>query len=147
MEHAGHRSAAANASKIVMGVDDAKENLLILKAIIQSAGFTFISAVGGHEAIALIRRAVPRLILLDVEMPGIDGFETCRRLRSDPALERTPIAFLTARKTAADVQAGIAAGGNDFIIKPFDREQLIERVRFWAARRAPIRLAAVAATG
>jgi DNA-binding response OmpR family regulator len=68
-------------------------------------------------------------------MPVMDGFETCRRLRAIYALKHTPLAFLTARKSADDVRAGLAAGGNDFIIKPFDPGRLIARVAHWTGKR------------
>jgi DNA-binding response OmpR family regulator len=72
---------------------------------------------------------------LDVEMPHLNGFDTCARLRTNMALRNTPIVFLTARQTAEDVQRCIAVGGNDFVIKPFDVEKLAARVDFWTNRR------------
>ena len=79
----------------------------------------------------------PRLVLLDVRMPGMDGYETCRRLRAMPALARVAVVFLTARKSSADVRARLEAGGDDFIVKPFDPAKLIARVVHWTSRRAP----------
>jgi CheY-like chemotaxis protein len=129
-------SAESNRSKIVMGVDDVPENLAILKAYVVGAGYTFVGAASGEECMALVSRIKPRLILLDIEMPnGIDGIETCRRLRRNLDLKRVPIAFLTAQKTAQAVMAGMAAGGNDFIAKPFQQDKLIERVHHWTSRR------------
>jgi two-component system OmpR family response regulator len=123
-------------SKIVVGVDDIPENLAMLKAYVTAAGFMFFGARSGEECMALTARVVPRLILLDIEMaPGIDGLETCRRLRRSRELKHVPIAFLTAHKSANDVMAGIAAGGNDFIAKPFQREQLLQRINHWMSRR------------
>jgi two-component system cell cycle response regulator len=129
-------SPESNRSKIVMGVDDVPENLALLKAYVVAAGYTFFGAASGEECTAMASRIKPRLILLDIEMPnGIDGIETCRRLRRSPDLARVPIAFLTAHKTAQAVMAGMAAGGNDFIAKPFRQDKLIERVRHWTSRR------------
>ena len=122
-------------SKIIFGVDDARENLVLLSALIKNAGYSFFAMESGKEALIMATRIVPRLILLDIQMPDLDGFETCRRLRTMPLLNPVPIAFLTAAKTPADVQNGIAAGGNDFIIKPFDREQLLHRIDYWTTRR------------
>ena len=68
-------------------------------------------------------------------MPDMDGFEVCRRLRAVPEGRVIPVAFLTALKTRDDVRAGIAAGGNDFILKPIDRAKLLERVSVWSNRR------------
>ncbi|MFI4934900.1 MAG: PleD family two-component system response regulator [Caulobacterales bacterium] len=127
--------AASRKGKIILGVDDQPENLLILESVIESQGFTFFGVSSGPECLGLAQRISPKLILLDIQMPGMDGFETCRRLRAVYALKHIPVAFLTARKAAADVQAGIAAGGNDFIVKPFDPEKLLNRVLHWTSRR------------
>jgi CheY-like chemotaxis protein len=121
-------------SKIVLGVDDAPENLFLLQAVVKSGGYTFVAAKSGAECLTLLHRLTPRLILLDIQMPDMDGFATCRRLRANPALRHIPIAFLTALKTAADVTTGLAAGGNDFIVKPFARAQLLKRVKHWTGR-------------
>jgi two-component system, OmpR family, response regulator len=128
-------SVANNRSKIIVGVDDVPESLSLVGHIVSEAGYTFMGAAGGNECLALVARIVPQLILLDVEMPKMDGFETCRRLRADGRLTHVPIAFLTARKSTEDVRSGMAAGGNDFVLKPFDRAKLIERLNYWTRHR------------
>ena len=90
---------------------------------------------------SLAMRMAPRLILLDVQMPGINGYETCRLLRNNHNLAHIPIAFLTARKTPEDVRRGVAVGGNDFIIKPFDAAKLRERIHYWVNRYVRVRAA------
>jgi two-component system OmpR family response regulator len=125
---------ASAISKIVVGVDDAAENLLLLQAAVKAGGYTFMGARSGTECLSLVGKMAPRLILLDIEMPDPDGFETCRRLRLIRQLSRVPIAFLTARKTPEDVKRGIALGGNDFIVKPFDPVKLLDRIRHWTGR-------------
>jgi DNA-binding response OmpR family regulator len=120
-----------NRTKIVMGVDDHALSLTILGAYIQKAGFTFVSAAGGAECLDLTTRVRPRLLLLDIQMPAIDGIEVCRRSRRRLDFQDVPIAFLTARHSAEDVAEGISAGGNDFIIKPVQQSKLIERVSYW----------------
>ena len=127
--------AANNRSKIIVGVDDVPESLALVDHIVSDAGYTFMGAGGGAECLALVARIVPQLILLDVEMPKMDGFETCRLLRADGRLTHVPIAFLTARKSSEDVRKGMAAGGNDFVLKPFDRAKLIERLNYWTRHR------------
>jgi len=122
-------------SKIVIAVDDAQENLEVVKAVVTSAGYTFMGTRSGKECLALALRVTPRLILLDIQMPEMDGFETCRRLRAVGACRGVPIAFLTASKTAEDVRAGMEAGGNDFIIKPFDVAKLLARIEHWVSKR------------
>jgi two-component system OmpR family response regulator len=128
-------SIAKNRSKIVIGVDDNPANLAFLKTTISAAGYSFVGLSGGAECLSIVLRFPPRLILLDIQMPGMDGFETCRRLRGMAETRNVPIAFLTGRRTREDVQQGLAAGGNDFIIKPFDREHLLARVQMWTGRR------------
>ena len=89
----------------------------------------------GPEKDPLALRVDPKVILLDIQMPEMDGFETCRRLRGMFLLKTVPVAFLTARKSSEDVREGLAAGGNDFIVKPFDPEKLLARVDHWMGRR------------
>jgi CheY-like chemotaxis protein len=129
--------AAGRKARTILAADDQPENILMLESLIESQGFTFFGVESGADCLSLAQRIGPKLILLDVQMPDMDGFETCRRLRAMVALEHVPVAFLTSRKSAADVQAGIAAGGNDFIVKPFDPEKLLARVVHWTSRRAP----------
>jgi CheY-like chemotaxis protein len=127
--------AARNRSKIVYGVDDNAANLTFLESTLTDAGYTFVGFSGGLDCLSAIFRVPPKLILLDIQMPVIDGFETCRRLRALPEGRAIPVAFLTGLKTREYVRAGVMAGGNDFIIKPFDRDKLIERVQMWTSRR------------
>lgn len=122
-------------SKVVLGVDDAPENLAFLKRAIEACGYTFVGAKSGVECLEMLGRVMPRVILLDIEMQPIDGFETCRRIRSMTGTDQVPIAFLTARKTANDVKAGLAAGGDDFIVKPYLIPKLRERVEYWMTHR------------
>jgi len=125
------------AATTILAADDQPENILLLESLIETLGFTFFGVGGGAECLALAERITPRLILLDIQMPLLDGFDTCRRLRAMPALASVPVAFLTARKSSADVRAGMLAGGNDFIVKPFDPQKLIARVIHWTSRTAP----------
>jgi len=122
-------------SKIVLGVDDAAENLFLLQSAVKAGGYTFVGAHSGAECLSLLHRVVPRLILLDIEMPVMDGFATCRQIRAIPQLKHVPIAFLTARKTGEDVKKCLEVGGNDFIIKPFDVTRLLERIKHWTGKR------------
>lgn len=126
---------AARRSKIILGVDDQPDNIMILESLIEAQGFTFFGVNSGAECLSLAQRINPRLILLDIQMPEMDGIETCRRLRRIPHFAATPVAFLTARKSVDDVRSGIAAGGNDFILKPIDPEKLLARVAHWTSRR------------
>ncbi|HWE73567.1 MAG TPA: response regulator [Stellaceae bacterium] len=116
---------------VVVAVDDSREMLDILKSVIAGAGYRFFGAGNAAQCMRLVRDVEPALILLDVQMPETDGFELCRQLRAVEAFRTVPIAFVTARRTAQDVKAGIAAGGNDFITKPFDAKSLMQRVDRW----------------
>jgi CheY-like chemotaxis protein len=134
-------AAASAPTRTVLAVDDAPENLAFIKACLASAGYTVFAARSGEECLTLLTRITPRMILLDVQMPGIDGFETCRQIRKRKELTQVPIAFLTARKGAEDVKECVASGGNDFIVKPFECQKLLDRVSHWTTHRAPARAA------
>ena len=122
-------------TKIVLGVDDAAENLFLLQCAMKSGGYTFVGARSGTECLSLLHRVLPTVVLLDIEMPTLDGFETCRQIRTIPNGRHVPIVFLTARKTSEDVKKCLDVGGNDFIIKPFDIAKLLERIKHWSGKR------------
>ena len=128
-------NSSASSTKIVLGVDDAAENLFLLQSAVKAGGYTFMGARSGAECLSLLHRVLPKLILLDIEMPMMDGFETCRQIRAIPEFRQIPIAFLTARKTSDDVRLCLGVGGDDFIIKPFDMMKLLDRVKYWTSRR------------
>ena len=126
---------ASNRNKVVIGVDDMAHDLRLLQHCIQAGGFTFVGAQSGAECLKIVARVEPRLILLDVKMPDLGGFELCRRLRADMRLSHVPIAFLTACNSPEDVKRGLASGGNDYILKPVSVARLMERVNHWTSRR------------
>jgi CheY-like chemotaxis protein len=126
---------SGNKSKLVIGVDDAPENLLLIEGAIRPDGYSFIGLGSGEECLNVLARVVPRLVLLDIQMPGLSGLDVCRRLRANPQLDAVPIVFLTVLNQADNVRDGMAAGGNDFIVKPFDPAKLQERVRYWVKQR------------
>lgn len=125
---------------IIVAVDDSREMLDILKTIVADAGYRFYGANGAKQCLRLVGEVLPDLILLDIQMPETDGFALCRQIRGIEAWKSIPVAFLTARRTAADVKSGIAAGGNDFITKPFDAKSLLSRIERWVALRQSQRL-------
>jgi CheY-like chemotaxis protein len=108
--------------------DDNADNLLLLSATLDDPAYDLVLTTSGEEALAAARETPPDLILLDLRMPGIDGHETCRRLKADPALRDTPVLFLSATDSIRDRLAGFAAGAVDFIGKPFDPDEVIARV-------------------
>jgi DNA-binding response OmpR family regulator len=128
-------SAITMERPVILAVDDSSEMLDILKNLVAGAGYRFYGASNANQCMRLVRDIQPDLILLDIQMPEIDGFELCRQIRALQACQRTPIAFVTARRTAHDVKAGIAAGGNDFITKPFDLKNLLARIERWVKQK------------
>ncbi|MDA7644864.1 sigma-54 dependent transcriptional regulator [bacterium] len=112
----------------ILIVDDVPANLRILSEALESQGYRIQAATDGETAIKLVAASVPELILLDVMMPGIDGYETCRRLKLLPETQHTPIIFITARTETEDVVAGFEAGGVDYLTKPFSEAEVHARV-------------------
>jgi DNA-binding response OmpR family regulator len=128
-------SAITMEKPVILAVDDSSEMLDILKNLIAGAGYRFYGASNANQCMRLVRDIQPDLILLDIQMPEVDGFELCRQIRALQACQHTPIAFVTARRTTQDVKAGIAAGGNDFITKPFDPKNLMARIERWVKQK------------
>lgn len=128
---------ADNKQKIIVGVDDNELNLRLLEVVIKSQNYTFMGADSGAACLDLVGRVEPTLILLDVAMPDMDGFETCRRLRAIPRLARVPIMFVTAFHAPRERQAAIDAGGNDFLSKPIIAQALLDRVQHWVFPPGP----------
>jgi len=113
----------------VLVVDDHLINLRLLTAILQGAGYTVITGSNSHEALEQITNQSPDIILLDVMMPGMDGFSLCRKLKKDPEFSDIPLIFLTSLSQKEDIIEGFNAGGNDYIVKPFNQQELLARVR------------------
>ena len=117
----------ARAESILL-VDDQPANLQVLLQTLQGVGCKLLVARTGEAALAIARQARPDLILLDIMMPGIDGFEVCRRLKADPATQEIPVVFLSALDDTADKVAGLQLGAVDYVAKPFQPEEVIARV-------------------
>jgi CheY-like chemotaxis protein/anti-sigma regulatory factor (Ser/Thr protein kinase) len=114
---------------VILVVDDTLTNLALLNAILQQEGFQVFLAKSGEKALEVAKQEHPDLILLDVAMPGWDGYETCRRLKMDDSLAPIPVLFLSALASAEDKLRAFAAGGVDYVHKPFQEEELLARVR------------------
>jgi class 3 adenylate cyclase len=112
----------------ILVVDDTPANVKLLDAVLAPRGYTVLAAGSGEEGLALVEAERPDLILLDILMPGMDGYETCRRLREDPATAYLPVIMITASGTAEKLKA-LEAGADDFVAKPFDQAELLARVR------------------
>ena len=113
---------------LVLIADDDDDILELVRVRLARSGFDLHVAHDGAEALALARKHVPDLALLDVSMPGLDGYEVAAALRRDPATAQVRVVMLTARAQSRDVAHGFAAGADDYITKPFSPQALQERV-------------------
>ncbi len=116
------------AAKILV-VDDDRMNIRILEGILKNEGSVFRSVGSGEDALKTYADFLPDLVLLDVMLPGIDGFETCRRLRATHGAACAPVLFITAKSESEDVVAGFGAGGADYLPKPFRAAEALARIR------------------
>ncbi len=112
----------------ILVVDDQPPNIRLLDAVLSPRGYRVLRAASGEEALDLLRDEQPHLVLLDILMPGMDGYEVCRRIREDPDTAFLPVVMVTASDTQQKVRA-IEAGADDFITKPFDQGELLARVK------------------
>jgi CheY-like chemotaxis protein len=117
-----------NSPKVLL-VDDSRTNLEVLAGFLSGFEFKLLFASNGERALQVAGHAVPDLILLDILLPGIDGYETCRRLKADEVLAQIPVLFLSALDDVSDKVKGFEAGAVDYLSKPFQKEELIARVR------------------
>jgi len=115
-------------SDVVLIVDDAPENLSILHTLLDESGYTVLVATDGAGALDRARRLPPDLILLDAVMPGLDGFETCRRLKEDLETRTIPVVFMTGLAETEDILKGFQAGGVDYITKPIRPAEVMVRI-------------------
>jgi two-component system phosphate regulon response regulator PhoB len=114
---------------VIFVVEDEEDIARLIAHNLQAAGFEVQSFVSGASVLTEAMRELPALFLLDVMLPGTDGFELCRHIRQTPALSATPIIFLTAKTSEADRVKGLELGGDDYITKPFSPRELIARIR------------------
>jgi len=113
----------------ILAVDDNKQNVSLLERARRAAGYEVLTAENGPTALALIRSSAPDLVLLDVMMPGMSGYEVCQRIRANEATCLLPVVMLTALTDVADRIRGIESGADDFLSKPVNREELLTRVK------------------
>jgi DNA-binding response OmpR family regulator/DNA-binding CsgD family transcriptional regulator len=115
-------------SPVVLVVDDTPDTLRFVNDALDAAGMTVVVAVDGASAIRIARRMAPDVVLLDAVMPGMDGFETCRLLKSEPTMSGVPIIFMTGLSETDDIVRAFEAGGVDYLTKPIVVEEMLARI-------------------
>lgn len=128
----------------VLIVDDSVETLNFLSDALESAGLTVLVALNGQSALTLVGRIVPDIVLMDAVMPGLDGFETCRRLKENSAHSDLPIIFMTGLSETEHIISGFQAGGVDYVTKPIVPDELLARMHRHLATAQTVRSARTA---
>jgi diguanylate cyclase (GGDEF)-like protein len=123
----------------ILVADNEPDILRFVEANLRMEGFEVVLAADGAEALCKAVDDRPSLVVLDVMMPGLDGFEVCRRLRADPRTSQIPIIILTAKSLTVDKVVGLTAGADDYVLKPFDPIELVARVRTTLRRASDLR--------
>jgi len=121
-------STESQEQPVILLVDDNTINLQLLFETLEGQGYQLLAARSGEEALRIAHQATPDLILLDIMMPGIDGYETCTRLKADETTHNSVVIFLTALQSTEEKVKGLSMGAMDFITKPFDPKEIIARV-------------------
>src|SRR5512135_3259471 len=116
-------------TQILIADDEPLQRLLIRETLAEDDSLTFVEVANGIQALDQVRRERPDLIILDVMMPKMDGFQVCRLIKADPVLQTIPIILVTALNKGTDRSSGMDAGADDFISKPFEEDQLLAVVR------------------
>jgi two-component system cell cycle response regulator DivK len=116
-------------SKQILVVEDQEDNRRILRDLLTSAGFDLVEATTGEEGVTLAETRHPDLILMDIQLPGLDGYETTRRIKANPALQHTPIIAVTSYALSGDDVKAREAGCDGYVTKPFSPRALLAKVR------------------
>ncbi len=122
-------NTAEQIQPVILVVDDNQQNLELLQAYLEDVECTTISAHDGLEALDIVKKNHPDLILLDVMMPKMSGFEVCKRIKNDPATTDIPIIMVTALTEFGDIERGIDSGTDDFLSKPVNKLELLTRIK------------------
>lgn len=115
-------------TKKILIVDDEPNIILSLDYLVRKNGFEPFIARNGTEALAIARSEIPDLILLDIMMPDIDGYQVCRSLKKDALFEHTKIVFLSAKSKREDIELGLEAGADSYFTKPFSTKQIMQEI-------------------
>jgi two-component system cell cycle response regulator DivK len=116
-------------SKRILAVDDQEDNRRILRDLLTSAGYEVIEATTGEDAVTSAETQAPDLILMDIQLPGIDGYEATRRIKANPRLRQIPLIVVTSYALSGDDAKAYSAGANAYVSKPFSPRALLAKVR------------------
>ncbi|MBI2495838.1 MAG: response regulator [Candidatus Omnitrophica bacterium] len=116
---------------IVVAADDDVDTLNVIKLKLEAHGFRVVTARDGQEAMVAVRQHQPALVILDVMMPRLNGFQVARMIKFDKRLKTTPVFLLTARTQEADHKLGTQVGANEYLTKPFDPQHLLDKIGQW----------------
>jgi two-component system cell cycle response regulator DivK len=116
-------------SKRILVIEDQEDNRQIMRDLLTSAGYEMIEAVDGEQGVALAAEHKPDLILMDIQLPVLDGYEATRRIKAQPALAAIPIIAVTSYALSGDDQKAFAAGCDGYVTKPFSPRQLLAKIR------------------
>ena len=122
---------------MILVVEDDTDILRLVTHNLKSAEFDVLTAQDGYTALSLARKNLPQLVILDLMLPGLDGFEVCRELKRSPTTKNIPVLMLTARGEEVDRIVGLELGADDYVVKPFSPRELVLRVRAILRRFAP----------
>lgn len=122
----------------VVVIEDEADILEVIEYNLSREGFAVVSCRDGEEGLRVVQSEVPGMVLLDLMLPGIDGIEICRTLRSDPVTKRIPIIMVTAKGEESEIVLGLGVGADDYVVKPFSPKELVARVKA-VLRRGPVR--------
>ncbi len=116
-------------SKRILVVEDQEDNRAILRDLLQSVGYELVEAVNGEEALAKAVETMPDLILMDIQLPVVDGYEATRRIKAEPALRGIPVIAVTSYALSGDEEKAREAGCDDYVTKPFSPRDLLAKVQ------------------
>ncbi len=119
----------ANQKLLVLAVDDKPQNIQFLGKVLSDSGYEVGLAQSGREALNFVKKSDPDLILMDIMMPGMDGYEVCERLKNNFSTRHIPVIFLTAKTDPEDIVKGFDVGGVDYVTKPFNSAELLARIK------------------
>lgn len=118
-----------NSELLILLVDDNASNLKVLGTVLSSKGYRIALAANGDECLSFVDKQIPDLIFMDIMMPGMNGFETCEKLKSNPDSQNIPIIFISALANPQHIKKAFESGGVDYLTKPFNKDDLLARTR------------------